>query len=439
MRKVFVLLFALTAGLLWVGAEESSGSALSIADKVNLELEFNASVLSVDTDGVVDSMTDAGFDEDAAKIGLSYEDELWGGTASLKFGQETLRIFHGEIGEMFAGNPLSIDELYVWVKPFGEHFKFTGGVFENTDGVADYTGDIDNFDMGVFVTGEGGEFFSEPEEMTNASLVNGFLTDAAFGPVTVQLLLAPNYSKESADELVSELLGGSLGVNERFFRIGGRVIADLGIGTLAAMVKTFQWPIEVINAVEQRTFGGTKANNTTFGAYFDFTKVENLGLSLGYTGFLFASDDSDTDSILWNGIDLRATWTGIEGLSISTHNNLSFAKGKEKEWSGMLAGNDASFLTLYNAIGITKELNEKFSVNAEVANIFSRTDNGNSGKIEFDNFCVGAKLISHITDNAEFTAGLKVDVIKNLLSGNYGDADDTLTVFSVPLGIAISF
>jgi hypothetical protein len=445
MKRVFALLFALTVGLLGIDAEESNGSAASIADKVSLELEFNASVVSVDTDGVVDSMTDAGFDEDAAKIGLSYEDELWGGVSSLKFAQETLRIFDGETADILGQGPLSIDELYVWVKPFGRNFRFTGGIFENTDGVADYTDDIDNFEMGVFLGGEDGEPFSEPGEITNAALVSGFLADGVFGPVTVQLLLAPNYSKESASVFASDFFSTMFGssapveAKERLFRMGGRVIADLGVGTLAAMVKVFQWPIEIISMAEGAPFPGSKVTYTTFGTYFDFTAVENLGLSLGYTGFMPINDSSDVDNILWNGIDLRATWTGIEGLSISTHNNISFAKGAKNDWVGALPDAGSSFLVLYNAVGITKELNEKFSVNAEVANIFSKTDNGNSGKTEYDNFCVGAKLISRITDNAEFTVGLKVDVIKNLLSGDYGDADDTLTVFSVPVGIAISF
>jgi hypothetical protein len=440
MKKVLVVLLAVTGGILLAHADE----AVSIADKLSLELEFNASVFSADSNGVVDSMTDAGFNEDAAQIALSYEDELWGGTASLKFGQETLRIFSGEIAGMMGGNPLSIGDLFVWIKPFGEHFKFTGGIFENTSGLADYTDDIDNFGMGVFFSGENGEPFTEPDEVTNTALVNGLLTDLIFGPLTVQFLLAPNYSAESASVLASDVLSSlsgsavTLTANERFFRIGGRVIYGIeGIGTVSAMVKTFQYPIEIIDVVEQNTFPGSKVNFTTFGAYFDLTAVENLGVSLGYTGFVPLNDSSDVDNILWSGIDLRATWTGIEGLSISTHNNFSFASGAEKDWLGLLT--DGAFITLYNAIGATKELSEKFSVNAEAGNVFSKTDDGNSGAWEFENIWARATFIARAGEHAEFSAGLRVDFAKTTLSGRFGDGDESLTVFSIPVGIKVSF
>jgi hypothetical protein len=416
-------------------------------------LEFNASVLSIDSEGVVDSMTDSGFNEDGTKIGLAYEDELWGASAALSFGNEGLRFLSGGISELFADFPLALSELYGWVKPFGEHFKFTAGIFENTDGVADYTDDIDEFSMGVFVTGEGEEFFTEPNSVdeTNTALTNGFLTDAIFGPITVQLLLASNYSKESASELAGGLLTAMTGspttvdAEDRFFRIGGRVIADVGVGAVSALIRTFQWPIAIVDEVtklEDPNFSGypgTKTNWTSFGAYFDLTAVENLGVSLGYTGMLPIINDSDYDNVLYSGIDLRATWTGIEGLSLSTHNNLSFAKGSDKDWSEMLLGNDSSFFTLFNAIGATKEINDKFSVNAVVSNIFSKTDLGDTGKIEYDSLGIAATFIAKVSENAEFNAGLRLDIEKTALSGGFGDADDSVTTFSVPVGIKVNF
>jgi hypothetical protein len=176
----------------------------------------------------------------------------------------------------------------------------------------------------------------------------------------------------------------------------------------------------------------------TFGAYADITAVENLGLSLGYTGYMSTSNASGVDSVLWNGIDLRAAWTGIPGLSISVHNNFSFAKGVENDWLGMLTGKDSYFLTVYNAVGATKELTEKFSVNAEIGNVFSHTDNGSSGEIKVDNLWVGAKLIAKVTEHAEFEAGLKADVLLSTADGNYS-AGDNKAIFSIPVGIAISF
>ena len=426
--------------------------AVSIADKVHLAVEFNASVLSADSEGVVDSLTDAGFNEDETKIALSYDDEFWGGTAALKFANETFRIFFAEGADALGQNPLSIDELFVWIKPFGEYVKFTGGIFENTDGVAAYTDDIDDFKiMGVFIVGEDGAAFSEPEDMTNAALTSGLLTDAVFGPVTLQFLLAPNYSPESASGLATDYFAAfgstsTVDAGERFFRFGGRAIIDTGVGTAVLMAKTFRWPIAVMNAQIDLVdptgssiprHSGLKAEMSTFGAYFDCTAVENLGLSLGYTGFLPFNDADDVDNVLWSGIDLRLTWTGIEGLSISTHNNISFANGAEKDWMYLLPG--GSFFNLYNALGATKELNEKLSVKAVAGNVLSKTESGGDDKMEFDNFWAEGKLIARAGENAEFSIGLRVDVTKNTTSGAFGDADDTLTVFSIPLGIVVSF
>jgi hypothetical protein len=273
----------------------------------------------------------------------------------------------------------------------------------------------------------------------------------------VQFLLGPNYSPQGGSDLTNGFMGAFLQQNGlpqldlgfRFFHIGGKIIADLGFGTVALTAKTQQWPIEAVNAMylvfrgQSPNFPGGKTNFLTFGANFDITAVENLGISLGYTGMINTNDADDVESILWNGIDLRAMWTGIEGLSLSTHNNISFAAGKEKDWMDAL-GKDGTFLTLYNAVGMTKELNEKFSVNAEIANVWSKTENGtdsngDDNKINFEEFFAGAKLITHVTENVEFDAGLAVTFTKHSTSGDYGDANDSLTVFSVPVTVKVSF
>jgi hypothetical protein len=157
---------------------------------------------------------------------------------------------------------------------------------------------------------------------------------------------------------------------------------------------------------------------------------------LGYTGLLPHNDADGVDDILWNGIDLRATWTGIEGLSLSTHNNISFAKGADKDWYGMLPGSDSSFFTLYNAIGATITLSDRFSVNAQIGNIFSSTDLGSAGKTEQDTFWVEPKFIAKVGEHAEFNAGLRLDVENTTVSG--GD-DESVTTFSIPVGIKINF
>jgi hypothetical protein len=441
-KNVLCLMAAVLIGMPLFGQTGESP-----ADKVSFDLEFNASVLSADSDGVVDSMTDAGFNEDETKIGLSYEDDLWGASASLKFGNESLRIFSSDFGEMAQEFPLVLDELYAWVKPFGRHFKFTGGIFENKDGAADYTDDIDDFSMGVFIIGADGGTVEEPTEITGVGLVSGFLADAVFGPVTLQLHLAPNYSKGSASRLVNDLFGltgaDTIEAGERFFRIGGRIITDIdGVGSFSAVFKSFQWPIEIYNGMYSQYLGedydpvtGSYANNITFGVYADITAVENLGVSLGYTGFILANDYSDYENIMWNGIDIRVAWTGIEGLSISTHNNISFANGVEKNWALGFLGKDESFLNLYNSLGATKELTESFSLNAQIGNVFSVIDRAGV-KTKQDAVWVEPKFIAKVGEHAEFSAGLRLDVAMESVSGS---DNETVTTFSIPVGIKVNF
>jgi hypothetical protein len=135
---------------------------------------------------------------------------------------------------------------------------------------------------------------------------------------------------------------------------------------------------------------------------------------------------------VYSGIDLRATWTGIEGLSLSLHNTVSFAKGED--WF-YWRESGSSFFTLYNNIGVTKTINEKFSVNADIGNIFSKTDSktlAGDEEIEHNNFWGGLKLITTLAEDTEFTLGVKIDLQKN-------KDEDMVTVFSVPVGIKVSF
>jgi hypothetical protein len=433
-----------------------TGVLLSAQDggegKFSLTLDFSATAVSVNNDGDIDSFADTGFGEDnESTLSFTYESELFGGTASLGFPADPDLYLMGE--SVSGPLPLDIAELSVWVKPFGEHFKFTGGIFENTDGIGDYTDDIDNFGMGVFYDASEGDngVYTAPVPLVNGpALVNGFLAEASFGPVTAQLQLAPNLNSKAAGAYFVDMFQNVYGVEipdedpgERLFRIGGRVIADIGVGTVSALFKTQSFPIKPFNDMYDvmyaaelipvpLSFPGEVMDMTTFGAYVDFTAIQDLGISLGYTGFVLGNDDSDAKKSVYSGIDLRATWTGIEGLSLSIHNNVSFAKGEDWYY---WRESDSSFFTLYNNIGVTKTLNEKFSVNADIGNIFSTTDSKSltgEQKIEHNNFWGGLKFITSLTENTEFTVGAKIDLQKN-------KDEDMATVFSVPVGITVSF
>lgn len=439
---------ALAAGFFVPGttvrAEESS-----IANRFSLTIDFAASALAADSDGGVSSFTGMGFGDDGeSALSFSYEGDVFGGTATLAFPGEGGFLGYPESPWLTRDNPLvSLDELYAWVKPFGEAFTFTGGIFENTDGLGLYDDDIDDFALGVFyppVPDEGDTGFHGPDEYNNAYLVNGFMAGIAFGPATLQLLFAPNFDKRTLLSDYGHTSDEEAG--ERLFRLGGRLSVDAGFGTLTALYKASVWPIALFNAyIDDYNssnsesiphYPGSTVNFQTFGVYGDITAVENLGITLGYSGWMHINSDRDYDNPLWSGIDLRAQWTGIEGLSLSTHNNVSFARGVEKDWYGTLSGTDSSFLSLYNAVGATRELTEKFSLTGEIANVLVKYDNGGAESF-YDNFFAEARLVSSLagllpaTQTAEFTAGLRLDMEMT------DSPDNAVFTFSVPVGIKV--
>jgi hypothetical protein len=435
--------------------------------------------------GNVDSFGDSTFEDDS-EVTISYEGEKFGGTVAL--GLPDIN-YHLIMSEEDLVAQLRFPELYGWIKPFGNIVKFTAGIFSNTDGIGDYTDDIDDFGIGVFIMGEEGDSFSEPMKYTDASLSDGFLTDVYLGPVTLQVLFGPNFgnnrtlSRVFGEDLIT--VASALGIEDEplygMYRIGTRIYAEFeDIGTFALMFKTMQFSrstiektilFEVLGAALEADPNPTTAiptgytnfytlypndvpggavNYHAFGGYADITAIENLGISLGYTGFVWANSDSSRNSVLFHGIDLRATWTGIEGLSISTHNNISFASGSDNEWYKQL-GAGGSFFNLYNAIGATKTLTETLSINAQIGNILSRlyTDENDpvwgsfigldllSPDRTYHEFWVEAKLIASVTENAQLKVGLKVAVADD----DIFDSTDTYatTTFSIPVAISLTF
>jgi hypothetical protein len=382
---VFVLVLFLTGGVFFVPADDS-------ADKVSMELKFAAEAVAAASDG---------------KISIDYEGTLWDGRASFLFGDVLTHLVNTEISEMFASPPLFIDEPYVSVKHFGGNFKFTADVFENTKGAADCTDDIDGFAIGTFLYGDDCDYFYDSDnEHQNAALSNGSLADTVFDPLTLQLLLALNFSKEDAAELYAPpidkmyeaawLPNQGVTADERFFRLGYRGIADTRY---------------------VQTFTISNVNWTTFGAHLDFTAAENPGVFLGYTGPLPVNAAPDVDNVLCSGADIRANCIGGEWLIVSAHNKLSFAQGAERDWTGaLLDGN--SFFNVHN--------------NAEIANVLSKTDSVNFENVEFESFWAKAKLITRINEAEELMIGLKLD------SGTV-NSEDAVNMFSVPLGISVSF
>ncbi|MDR1466315.1 MAG: hypothetical protein LBI40_01675 [Treponema sp.] len=427
-----------------------AASSVFAEGEFSVTLEFSASALEVENSADatnVDSFADSAFDD--SELSFSYESEKFGGVVTIGLPDANSHFIAPKDDDLITLAAFS--ELYGWVKPFGDVLKFTAGIFKNTDGIADYTDDIDDFDVGVFIIGDKGEgetHFVEPSRYSNAALADGFLTDLYFGPAVIQLLFGPTIGEGHIADFFTNISEAKAAQ----YRIGARGFVEVeNVGTFALMFKTFQQPKSVLeqdfkdandgtssDAQDADSLPGDFMNRHNFGAYIDITAIENFGIMLGYTGFIFANSDPNVNSPLFHGVDLRATWTGVEGLGISTHNNVSFVSGATDEWDkNNEIGDGNSFLNLYNAVGATKTLTDTLSINAQIGNILSKIiADAQENALTRDEFWAEAKLIASVTENAQFKAGLKLTIVNDDV---FGSDATTNTIFSIPVGVNVSF
>ena len=124
----------------------------------------------------------------------------------------------------------------------------------------------------------------------------------------------------------------------------------------------------------------------TFGLYANILQIPDIEIGLGYSGYLklFEEDRDSGTSIInryspfFNGIDLRAQFTGINNLIITSANNFSFASirrsdNKDDISMGVLGlpletGTSQQWIALYNAIGFDYQLTEQITASLQIGN-----------------------------------------------------------------------
>jgi hypothetical protein len=399
-------------------------AALFAADGLDVTFDLSTSLLRVTSfldmpagstkpDVFVDSFATSTFDD--SEIKFSYDGETYGGALTLGFEDSATPAFE-------------FDEVYGWIKPFGNVVKFTGGIFDNNDGINLYDDVIDDYDMGIF--GFKSRFLDgadgTPEGNTSIFLSNGFLTDLSFGAFTLQLLLGPNLDARQVNAPSSDDPRYLINYGVRFYT------PVKGFGTIAAQYKLSQTPFTESSAIVAYA-------EHTFGIYADITAADNLGLTIGYTGLLPTLDVSGAKNSLVNGIDLRGVFTGISGVAIHTHNNLTFAKGSNKD---AVIG-DRSVFFLYDAIALDIDLGNGLSLIPEINYKHQEiTENNVSGEF-FDSYGVKADFKKTVNDHASIKCGLAFGLESGgSLDSNgkkVGDSVTTTAQFSVPVGMTIKW
>ncbi|GHT73452.1 hypothetical protein FACS1894124_1840 [Spirochaetia bacterium] len=262
----------------------------------------------------------------------------------------------------------------------------------------------------------------------------GLLFDFTFAPVTVSASLGGLFENLSlpfkeawfsagdGTRLVSYEENGHPPLERKRINAAGRIegaeIADMV--TLAAVYKYAMYSVTKIEVEDPVTTGMTPVDltvtNQTFGLYANITPLDVLGITVGYTGFyktwteplgyqidsgrepLFYKDSDlgllrlEKDEVVfpfYHGIDLRAAYSGIENLTITFNNNVSFASlGSNPDatkyhnswaYKQYINGGDLpnpnnvkdrkeSYLGLYNSLGVKYEVNDRLTVDAQVAN-----------------------------------------------------------------------
>jgi hypothetical protein len=199
------------------------------------------------------------------------------------------------------------------------------------------------------------------------------------------------------------------------FRLEGAKILDMV--TAAAVYKYADSYLEKLTAPSKENTIDEKIKNHAFGLYVNVTPpVSGLGISVGYSGLLktlenpkYNDTDTTTDVVdddlhlaqlyretlfpFYNGIDLRVVYRGIENLTLTCNNNISFATvygttnrdevfASGWAYSGKLNeaddGNPSTpyrvpfrsenYTGLYNSLGVNYRISESLAADLQVAN-----------------------------------------------------------------------
>ena len=122
----------------------------------------------------------------------------------------------------------------------------------------------------------------------------------------------------------------------------------------------------------------------TFGIFANILNVPNFGIGIGYSGYAkrFEEDRETTTEIInrngpfFHGIDLRLQYTGINRLTITSANNVSFGTIRRSIHDPMIAigvlgtpldtGTSQRWVAVYNALGFDYELNERLTASLQI-------------------------------------------------------------------------
>jgi hypothetical protein len=193
-----------------------------------------------------------------------------------------------------------------------------------------------------------------------------------------------------------------------------------------------------------------------------------LGLSGGYSGYFKVYKKTDAASWggwtsythpFWHGIDLRAAYTGISGLSLTLNNNVSFAAVKgdadpksfvtgfwenNSDVQDVGSNQEQNALVIYNAFAAAYRLTGALTVKAQAASRFARIQYiYNNSKTRFVDslvslgFYLGADWQIHLTLGIRGGFDMR---LKNFLHDESNSSSKAgVFEWGIPVGLCLKF
>jgi hypothetical protein len=264
---------------------------------------------------------------------------------------------------------------------------------------------IDNYGINAYAAGSGFKdldnnnlqrtfTFAPVTSTTTPPVTTNYFTNAnnpyfsaavKFDPFTVQIAGDLGYNNEIGSDALSQTrLNGA-------FRVSGEKVADLV--TFDVIYKFHGGDADTFDGTGSTQPDGSGVSSHSFGVYANLFVVNGLDIGLGYSGLFRSYEDADMGTLgtftrsgpFYSGIDLRFAYTGIDKLTITFNNNVSFAGVEDDDdIKTAVSGVDGmpltttiptafksakdSWFALYNALGVNYKLSDKLTASIQFAN-----------------------------------------------------------------------
>ena len=192
------------------------------------------------------------------------------------------------------------------------------------------------------------------------------------------------------------------------------------------------------------------------GVYAGLSIIQNLGIAVGYTGRFRVQEDykDGNDDIreewhpLYNGIDLRFRFTGVDKLTITFNNNFSFARvqgSDSKDMVSMFGGpmvtkdHRESWFGMFNVLAAAFKATDALTIEFNASNragwLEYKTDNNDKYRTTMDHLNLALFASYNFNPNVQLESGLMMDI----QHFTYDDDDDKYKAGTLRFGIPVRF